>query len=64
MDKIKKCNITSEEFYVYGKNLLEIDEVLNRKVVGIGNGAHINIPLKHKGKVARIIIFKEKNNGK
>jgi len=34
------------------------DEVLNRNVVKIGNGAHINIPLKHLGKGAKIIIKK------
>ncbi len=38
----------------------EIEEVLERKVVGIGNGAHINIPLKHINKEARILIKRKK----
>ena len=40
-----------------------IDEILEREVVGIGNGAHINIPLKHLGKTARIIIKTKKEGG-
>jgi len=40
-------------------NYEDVEEILERNVVGIGTGAHINIPLKHKGKGARIIIFRE-----
>jgi len=42
----------------------DVDEILERQVVKIGNGAHINIPLKHVGKRAKITIFKkEKQEG-
>lgn len=37
----------------------EFDEVLEREVVAIGNGAHINIPFKHLGKKARVMILKK-----
>ena len=39
--------------------LSNADEVLEREVVKIGNGAHINIPLKHLGKKAKVIITKK-----
>jgi len=35
----------------------KIEETLHRQVVGIGNGAHINIPLKHKGKQVKVLIL-------
>lgn len=38
----------------------DVDEVLEREIVAIGNGAHINIPKKHLGKMARVIIKKQK----
>lgn len=50
----KKLNIEKLE------ELLDADEVLERDVVAIGNGAHINIPLKHLGKKAKIIIKKRR----
>ena len=43
---------------------LTADEVLEREVVAIGNGAHINIPLKHLGKMAKIIIKPKKEENK
>ena len=36
----------------------QIEEILERDVVGIGTGAHINIPKKHLGKKARISILR------
>lgn len=38
------------------------EEVLERKVVGIGTGAHINIPKKHLGKNARVTILRGDHN--
>jgi len=46
------------------RELHTADEILERDIVGIGNGAHINIPLKHKGKIAKIIIKKQKEDFK
>jgi len=37
-------------------NESKANEILERDIVGIGTGAHINIPKKHLGKKARIII--------
>lgn len=67
--------VTEKEQKNLGKNLFSIfkhpieldetiDEILERDVVGIGNGAHINIPLKHLGKKARIIIKKKEEESK
>ena len=40
------------------KSVLNADEILEKTVVGIGSGAHINIPKKHLGKEAKVIISK------
>lgn len=42
----------------------DVEEVLQRKVVGIGNGAHVNIPKKHIGKDATITIWKGEEENK
>lgn len=41
-------------------SLLNVDEILERKVVGLGNSGKIAIPLKHVGKMARVFIQKTK----
>jgi len=38
------------------------DEVLIRKVSKLGNSGHISIPVKHLGKHAQVIIWKEEDN--
>ncbi len=46
----------------YASEIIGADEILERNVVGVGNGAHINIPLKHKGKKVKIIIYKSEED--
>jgi putative transposon-encoded protein len=36
---------------------LEIEEVLDRKVIKFGNSGRINIPVKHLGKDVKVIIL-------
>ena len=38
----------------------EDDEVLDRKITEFGNASHVILPLKHKGKKAKVIVKKEK----
>lgn len=66
-----KKNSNDKESYfnnLFGKEIKIIDsieEVLERNVVSVGNGAHITIPKKHTGKTARVFILrKEKQEGK
>ena len=40
--------------------LHEDDEVLEREIKPTGNPSHVTLPLKHRGKMAKIIIQKEK----
>ena len=40
----------------------EDDEVLDRDVTKFGTSSHVILPLKHKGKKAKVIIKKEKKN--
>ncbi len=40
--------------------LAEDDEVLDRDVTKFGNASHVILPLKHKGKKAKVIVKKEK----
>ena len=70
MKRVNKVFVDGGEvvFEVEGKSsgkkkkiLFDVEEVLEREVVGIGNGAHINIPLKHLGKKARVIIKRKEN---
>ncbi|KKL94991.1 hypothetical protein LCGC14_1859160 [marine sediment metagenome] len=37
----------------------EDDEILDRKITKFGNSSHAVLPLKHRGKRAKIIIKKE-----
>lgn len=49
----------------YAIDLARADEILMKEIVGIGEGAHINIPKKHLGKKAKVIIYrKEEDNSK
>lgn len=43
-------------------DLATADEILEREVMSVGNGAHINIPKKHIGKMAKIIIRKKNDS--
>ncbi len=54
----RKIELSNTEVMGYAIEIMTADEILERQVVGVGNGAHINIPLKHKGKTAKIIIHK------
>ena len=40
--------------------LNEDDEVLERDVTKFGNGSHVTLPLKHRGKKAKVIVKKDK----
>jgi len=42
--------------------LNEDDEVLERDVTKFGNASHVILPLKHKGKKAKVIVKKEQLN--
>ncbi len=44
--------------------LNEDDEVLEREVTKFGNASHLILPTKHRGKKAKIIVKKEKKDGK
>lgn len=48
----------------YLKEIQNAGEILERNVVATGNGAHINIPLKHLGKKAKIILMKKEEEKK
>lgn len=61
--KVIDLTSLSEGLVEMSMELAVADEILERKIVGIGNGAHINIPLKHKDKMAKIIIKKIKEEG-
>jgi putative transposon-encoded protein len=52
-EQIKKLNQVINFIY-------DSDEVLERPVVKLGNGAHVSIPRKHAGKIAKIFIQKKK----
>lgn len=61
----KKQNIDEKDNIAFNRNIFEgVDEVLQRDVVAIGNGAHINIPLKHLGKKAVVTILKKEEDFK
>ena len=36
---------------------IDIEEILDKKIEPFGSGAHVTIPLKHKGKKAKVIIY-------
>jgi len=36
----------------------DIEEILEKKVSTFGSGSHIILPSKHKGKKAKVIIYK------
>jgi putative transposon-encoded protein len=51
-DQIKKLEQIIDFIY-------DSDEILERPVVKLGNGAHVSIPRKHSGKIAKIFIQKK-----
>ena len=68
-EKNKPDNKENEkgEFLSMAKILNEFfkaEEILEKKVVGIGNGAHINMPLKHLDKKCRVFVMKPEDESK
>ena len=59
MEEKKQSDIRMAKLIEHALELASADEVLQKNVVGIGDGAHINIPRKHLGKKAKVIIFKK-----
>lgn len=55
MEKRRK-NLFKQAFNVLFKG--NIEEILDRKISVFGSGAHITLPKKHKGKKAKVIIYK------
>ena len=39
--------------------LNEDDEILEREITKFGNASHVTLPLKHRGKKAKIIVKKD-----
>jgi len=37
---------------------IDIEEILDKKIAKFGSGSHIILPAKHKGKKAKVIIYK------
>jgi putative transposon-encoded protein len=37
---------------------IDVEEILDKKASAFGSGSHIILPLKHKGKKAKVIIYK------
>lgn len=37
---------------------IDIEEILDKEISTFGSGAHIILPAKHKGKKAKVIIYK------
>ncbi len=55
MEKRKK-NLLKQAFSVMFKG--DVEEILERKISDFGSGAHITLPKKHKGKKAKVIIYR------
>lgn len=37
---------------------INIEEILDKKISSFGSGSHIILPAKHKGKKAKVIVYK------
>jgi putative transposon-encoded protein len=55
MDKRRK-NLLKQSVEVMFRG--DIEEILDKKVSTFGSGSHIVLPIKHKGKKAKVIIYK------
>jgi putative transposon-encoded protein len=55
MDKKQKKKL-SQAFDVAFK--IDIEEILDKDISPFGSGAHIILPNKHKGKKAKVIVYK------
>lgn len=55
MDKRRK-KLLKQSFEVMFKG--DISEILDKKISSFGSGAHIIVPMKHKGKKAKVIVYK------
>lgn len=62
MEKSKKPNNEEKELTMQQifESVMGAEEILERKVVKLGNSGHIAIPAKHIGKTARVSILKNK----
>ncbi len=55
MDKRRK-NLLKQSFEVMFRG--NVDEILDKEISPFGSAAHVTLPKKHKGKRAKIIIYK------
>jgi len=55
MEKRRK-NLLAQAFNVLFKG--DVEEILDRKISDFGSGAHATLPKKHKGKKAKVIIYR------
>ena len=53
--ELKGMNTIKQAFDMLFKG--KIKEILERKVEKFGSGAHVIVPLKHRGKKAKIVIY-------
>jgi len=37
---------------------IDIEEILDKKISAFGSGSHIILPAKHKGKKAKVIVYR------
>ena len=52
----KKKDLLKQAFKVMFRG--DVEEILDKDVSVFGSGAHIILPKKHKGKKAKVIIYK------
>ncbi len=55
MDK-RRRNLLKQSVEVMFRG--DIEEILDKKISTFGSGSHIVLPTKHKGKKAKVIIYK------
>ena len=56
MDKRRKELLKQSLDVMFGGG--DIEEILDRKISPFGSSSHIILPRKHKGKKAKVIIYK------
>jgi len=54
--KNKRKKILKQAFDVAFR--IDIEEILDKEISKFGSSAHIILPLKHKGKKAKVIVYK------
>lgn len=55
MEKRRK-NLLKQSFEVMFKG--DIEEILDKNISNFGSGAHITLSKKHRGKKAKVVIYK------